>query len=262
MSSNDKRTNRPPTAKTKGKPVRVASAPPKRSPVLMATIGAVAAGLILVVILVVMNGLPGGTPTTLAAPEFESPAALADGRSLGDTDAPIAIDVWADYQCPWCGVFTEQIESLIVPLYVQPGHARLTFRDLAFLGPESIDAAVAARVAGDQGGNFWPYHDMLFANQHGENQGAFTRERLADIAVAVGLDRQAFLAAMDDPKYLAAVQQETGEGNALGIRSTPTMIINGQPFDALLDWAKVAAYLDSLVAAASGAPDGTGSPTP
>jgi protein-disulfide isomerase len=262
MSNYDKRANRPPTAKTKGKPTRVAAAPPKRSPVLLATIGAVVAGLILVIVLVVVNGTPGGTPTTLAVPAFQAPAALADGRSLGKADAPIAIDVWADYQCPYCGQFAEQIESLIIPLYVQPGQARLTARDLAFLGQESIDAAVAARVAGDLGDKFWPYHDMLFANQHGENKGAFTRERLADIAVAVGLDRQAFLTAMDDPKYLAAVQQETDEGGAQGIRSTPTMIVNGQRFDALLDWAKVAAYLDSLVAAASGAPQSIASPAP
>ena len=117
------------------------------------------------------------------------------------------MNVWADYQCPYCGQFTERIESLIIPLYVQPGHARLTFHDLAFLGQESVDAAVAARAADDLGGKFWPFHDMLFANQRGENTGAFTRERLGDIAVAVGIQRQAFLNAMADPGYLAAVRR-------------------------------------------------------
>jgi len=254
MSTNAKQTNRPPAPRTKGKPIRVAAPPPKRSPVLLATIGAIAVGAILIVILVLANGLPGGgSSTALAAPAFPTPTDLADGRSLGAAEAPIAIDVWADFQCPYCARFTDQTESLIVPLYVKPGEARLTFHDLAFIGQESVDAAVAARVAGDLGDKFWAYHDMLYANQHGENKGAFSRERLADIAVAVGLDRGAFQTAMNDPKYLAAVKQETAEGNALGISSTPTMFINGQQFTDLLDWAKVAAALDLLVPAASGA---------
>jgi protein-disulfide isomerase len=254
MSTNDKPTSRQ-SSRNRGKATPVAAPPPRRSPVLLATIGAIVAGAILVVILVLANGSPGGNSSTaLAAPAFQTPTALADGRSLGAADAPIAIDVWADFQCPYCGVFSEQIESLIVPLYVQPGHARLTFHDLAFIGQESTDAAVAARVAGDLGNKFWAYHDMLYANQHGENKGAFSRERLADIAVAVGLDRQAFLTAMNDPKYLAAVKQETSEGNALGVTGTPTMFIDGQQFANLLDWSKVAAALDSLVPATSGAP--------
>jgi len=254
MSTNAKQTNRPPAPATKGKRTRVASAPPKRSPVLLATIGAIVAGAILVVVLVLANGLPGSNSSAaLAAPAFTTPVELADGRSLGAATAPIAVDVWADFQCPYCGRFTEQIESLIVPLYAQPGHVRLTFHDYAFLGQESLDAAVAARVAGDLGGKFWAYHDMLFANQHGENKGGFSRERLADMAVAIGLDRQAFLTAMADPKYLAAVRQETNVGAGLGVNSTPTMFIDGQQFTDLLSWSAVAAALDGLIPAASGA---------
>ena len=45
------------------------------------------------------------------------------------------------------------------------------------------------RVAEDLDGKFWDFHQLVFHNQHGENQGAFTRERLADIAELVGLER-------------------------------------------------------------------------
>ena len=136
MSTNDKPTSRQ-SSRSKAKATRVAAPPPRRSPVLLATFGAVAAGAILVVILVMANGSSKGDPSTaLVAPAFQTPTALADGRSLGTATAPIALDVWADFQCPYCGQFSEQIESLIVPLYVQPGHARLTFHDYAFIGQE------------------------------------------------------------------------------------------------------------------------------
>ncbi|MGZ4158725.1 MAG: DsbA family protein, partial [Bacteroidia bacterium] len=85
--------------------------------------------------------------------------------------------MWEDFQCPACGNFTRQIEPTIVDRYVVPGSVRLTFHDDAFIGQESLDAASAARCAGDQG-KFWPYHDWLFANQNGENEGQFSRDRL------------------------------------------------------------------------------------
>ena len=49
---------------------------------------------------------------------------------------------------------------------------RFEYKDFAFIGPESIRAAEAAACADEQDW-FWPFHDTLFANQRGENQGAF-----------------------------------------------------------------------------------------
>jgi len=231
---------------------------------LVLSIAAVAIGLLGVVVLAVAGGLPGGGSSTgaVATPVVDTPAALADGRSLGAADAPISIDIWADYQCPVCARFTRDIEPLLVARYVEPGLARVTFRDFTFLGPESFDAAVAARVAEALGGAFWAYHDRLFANQGAENSGTFSGARLADIAVAVGLDRTAFLAAMDDPAYLKAVQQETAQGQALGVDSTPTLSIDGRLAAGLPDWTRLEAYLDGLLVPASGGPGGSGSSAP
>ncbi len=236
---------------------------PRRTPVLLLSVAAVAIGLIVVVVLAVAGGLPGATSSSaLATPIADTPAALADGRSLGVADAPITIDLWADFQCPVCARFARDIEPLLVSRYVQPGLVRLTFRDFAFIGPESFDAAVAARVAGALGGKFWAYHDLLFANQGAENSGSFSRARLADMAVAVGLDRTAFLAALDDPSYLAAVRQEAAQGQALGVNSTPTMSINGKLAAGLPDWTALESYLDSLLAVSSGVPLSSASNAP
>ncbi len=225
--------------------------PTKRSPVLIVTVAALAIGLLVVAVLFIAGGLPGsGSTGAIATPVIGTPPGLADGRSLGSADAPIDIEVWADFQCPVCARFTEDIEPFLVGQYVQPGKARLTFHDFTFIGPESFDAAIAARVAGASE-SFWPYHDLLFANQGAENSGAFSRNRLADMAVAVGLDRAAFLAAMDDPTYLAAVKDETAAGAALGVTATPTMSINGQMTSGMPDLAALGTYLDGLVAASS-----------
>jgi protein-disulfide isomerase len=111
-------------------------------------------------------------------------------------------------------------------MYVATGRATMVFRDFAFLGQESFDAAVAARCAGQQD-TYWHYHDLAFASQSGENQGAFARERLVGLASFAALDEAAFTACLDDPAVLAEVEADTAEGRTFGVSSTPTIRIVG-----------------------------------
>jgi protein-disulfide isomerase len=155
----------------------------------------------------------GALPSiALVTPTVASPHGLEAGRTIGRTDAPATLVVWGDFQCPYCGRFTRETEPRLYSDYVIPGKLKIVYRDWVFIGPESVSAAVAARCAGDQG-NFWQYHDYLSWNQHGENQGAFSRDRLDAIAAALGLDLSAFRACMAKPAVFDAVQaNEAGAG--------------------------------------------------
>jgi protein-disulfide isomerase len=143
----------------------------------------------------------------------------------------VTVEVWSDFQCPACGFWAIQVEPDLVDEYVADGSVHFVYRDLAFLdggdpNGESQQSAAAARCAGDQG-SFWPYHDYLYENQDGENEGAFSRERLDQIAEAVGLDMDAFGSCMSDSAALEAVRAETAQGQQAGLSSTPTLTING-----------------------------------
>jgi len=98
----------------------------------------------------------------------------------------------------------------------------------AFLGQESLWSGEASECAADQGA-FWEYHDKLFASQNGENQGAFTKENLKIFATELELDTVAFNECLDSGKYTQVVQQETAWAQSLGVQSTPTFVINGEP---------------------------------
>jgi protein-disulfide isomerase len=145
---------------------------------------------------------------------------------LGDAAAPVLIEVWADYQCPYCGLLTHAVEPAIIREYVESGKARLTYRDFAFLGAESNQAAGAARCAGEQGA-YWSYHDLLFASQRGENQGAFSAENLIGLAGFAGIDPKTFATCMQDGATVKAAEAETEAGRKLGVESTPTLHIVG-----------------------------------
>lgn len=231
-----------------------APAPKSRSPILPLTVAALAIGAVVVAVLLISSGLlDKGQSRDLAQAEVARPADLIDGRAVGAADAPITIEMWEDFQCPACGVFSRLTEPRLLQEYVVPGHVRLVYRDMAFLGQESIDAAVGARAAGQLlgAGGFWRFHDLLFHNQHGENEGGFSRTVLGDLGVSLGIDRAAFLAALDDPDLIAEVKAETQAGAAAGVNSTPTLVINGRVAAGAPPYQQLADYLDGLLAGAS-----------
>jgi len=105
---------------------------------------------------------------------------------------------------------------------------RFGYFNFAFLGDESQWSAEAAECAGDQDA-FWEFHDYLFSHQSGENQGAFNKDNLKKFAADMGLDTAAFNTCMDTGKYTQLVQDQTNIARQLGVQSTPTFAVNGQP---------------------------------
>jgi protein-disulfide isomerase len=189
------------------------------------SLGAVAIGLIGVIAFAVLSA--PAPATDLTAPQFPSPQQFADGMTLGAADAPVTVDLWEDFQCPACREFTEQFEPVVVNDYVINGKVRLVYHDLSFIGPESVAAAIAARVAGESG-KYWPYHDYLFTNQLPENSGGLNQARLEAIATAVGLNLDTFRAGQSDAAIRQAVTTTSQEGRAAGITQTPTIVVGDQ----------------------------------
>jgi len=184
-------------------------------------LAAVLAG-VSIVVLIVLGAIGRGGADSIAPR-----TSLSDGRTLGSPDAPVTLQVWEDFQCPFCkdanGAALAQVEQT----YVASGQVRIEYHNFAFLGDESLLAAEAAEAANDQG-MFWPYHDELFAAQAGENRGAFSTAKLKQIAADLGLDTAAFNAALDGHVHRAAILQERADGQALGVASTPSFFVNGQ----------------------------------
>ncbi len=225
------------------------------SPLVWLTVAGVAVAAVIIGVLVLNSPSPAAAAVT--APAITSPPSLANGRTIGSAGAPVTIDVWADFQCPGCEAFTRLVQPKLVDNYVTPGKAKMVFHDMAFLGHESTEAAIAARCA-EQQGKFWAYHDYLFANQRGENQGAFSRDRLIAIAGAAGLDQAAFTRCLDDTTVAQAVQAETQQGASQRITSTPTIFVNGakQPD---YNYATLSAAIDAALGVASPTPSGSSS---
>jgi len=209
------------------------------------SLAAVVLGVVAIVVFMVATAPPAGSG--LQQPPGGGNYALADGQALGREDAPLSMEIYSDFQCPACGTFAQTIKPALVADYVATGQLGLVYRDFAFLGPESIDAAVGARCAAQQN-RFWQYHDYLFANQQGENRGAFSPARLTAIAEAVGLEMDEYDACVADPAQRQAVLDERAAASSEGIASTPTLVIDGQPpIVGVPDYADLRQVLDGLL---------------
>lgn len=190
--------------------------------------------------------------------EIQTAAALthpqADGNSLGDPNAPVKIEEFSDFQCPYCQRFHQDTEHQLIDAYVATGKVYFTYRSFGeFIGPESKASAEAAYCAGDQG-KFWEMHDIIFANHTGENVGDFTNRRLLAMAEKIGLDSAAFQSCFNGNTHADRVNKDFNDGTAAGVQATPSFVmtytVNGQTKTEMISGAQPFSEFQSKIDAA------------
>jgi protein-disulfide isomerase len=157
----------------------------------------------------------------------------ANDNAMGDPNAPIKIEEFSDFQCPFCERFHEETEPLLRQYYIDTGKVQFVYRSMGNwvstnIGggkTESQDAALAAYCAGEQN-KFWEMHAHLFANVLGEDVGSFTDKRILAIAEKVdGLDVGQFTSCYESGKYEDRVEQDLQDGLAADIDGTPGFLV-------------------------------------
>ena len=150
-----------------------------------------------------------------------------DGRAfMGDADAPVVVYEFADFQCSHCRDFSQTYSKGFKRDYIASGKVKLVWVNFPFLGDESNGAAAAGYCANDQG-HFWEMHDWIFENQSPtiSNNGAFSPERLSEMAEGIGLDVAAFEACLSEPSTIERVQADDDFSRETGVESTPSFLV-------------------------------------
>lgn len=144
---------------------------------------------------------------------------------LGDPDAPVTIIKYASYGCDACRAWHNAgvVDDILVEF---AGQVRFVQRDLPIIYP-SYDQMTAemAQCALDQGNEqFWLFYDALYSRSDtGDSQDDVLR-----LAGQAGLDAGALESCYEADTHRATVQYDRERGAALGLRSTPTFIVDGQ----------------------------------
>jgi protein-disulfide isomerase len=154
-----------------------------------------------------------------------------DGHPFrGDPSAPIVIQEYSDYQCPYCARFYVQTLPSLLENQIASGDAVLIYYDfpLSSIHPQASAAANAARCAGEQGAApYWAMHDLLFANPE-EWSIADSATAFVSYAKDLSLDVELFQSCIDEDRFAAEILADSTAGQGQGVTGTPTFFINGQ----------------------------------
>ncbi|MBU0958323.1 MAG: DsbA family protein [Nanoarchaeota archaeon] len=173
------------------------------------------------------------TPTAAPSPTPTAQVEIGDDAVKGESDAPVTIIEFSDYECPFCGRFYTETLPQIRARYIDTGKVKYVFRDFPLsFHPNAQKAAEAAECAGEQG-KYFEMHDKLF-----DNQQALDVNSLKNYASQIDLDMGEFNSCLDSGKMAEEISKDLRDGQAAGVQGTPAFFINGrlvsgaQPFAA------------------------------
>ena len=171
---------------------------------------------------------------------------------MGNLDAPVVIEEYSDYQCPYCARFHENTLKQFMDEYIAEGDVLLIYKDFPLnFHEQAMAASIAARCAGEQGAvAYWNMHDTLF-----ENMGRWSRndpeEVLIGLAADIGLDTDALSNCLADNAYEEQVRADLQSGSAAGVRGTPSFLINGDLIAGALPYQSFAQAVETVKAGGS-----------
>jgi protein-disulfide isomerase len=175
-----------------------------------------------------------------------------EGRPYrGSLDAPIVMEEFSDFQCPFCARFSAQTLPALLENQIAAGELLQIYYDfpLESLHPQAFAAANAARCAGDQGAAvYWEMHDLLYERMDQWDQGD-PNPVFAGFAEELNLEMEAFNNCVNEMAHGELVEADIETATSRGIRSTPSFFLNGQP---LIGAQPLAAFDDAIAAIQGG----------
>jgi protein-disulfide isomerase len=193
----------------------------------------------IIAVLVVIAAVIGANYYRSSVQSERKPATTAnaslireDSPTLGNADAKVTIVEFLDPECESCRAFNPSVKKLLKEF---DGKTRLVVRYMP-LHPNSVLAATFTEVAGEEG-KYWQAQELLFNKQSewGTKHGPPTNEPPADVpklfvkyAMELGLDLNKFEAAVKENRFAAKLERDKKDGQANGVRQTPTIFVNGR----------------------------------
>jgi protein-disulfide isomerase len=156
-----------------------------------------------------------------------------DEPQHGPDGALVTIIEFSDFQCPFCGKAEGPLNDAVSSF--DDDEVRVIFKHYPLNFHNLATPAARAAWAAHQQGQFWPFADYLFERKANfEDFPAKVKE--------LGMDRDKFVADMESPESLAAVDDDMEAGGMAGVSGTPSFLVNGYPYSGAIDaasWKKI-----------------------
>lgn len=104
-----------------------------------------------------------------------------------------------------------------------PKTVKIVYKNFPISSHRFAVAAAVAALAASRQGKFWDFHDELFKNHNQLNE-----EKVQEIATQLNLNKAQFEKDRKDRQLLELIRQDYNEGIRAGLRSVPSVFINGR----------------------------------
>ncbi|MFC4100143.1 DsbA family protein [Paenibacillus xanthanilyticus] len=176
----------------------------------------------------------------------------------GQADAPVKIVEFGDYKCPVCQTFSQTIVPQIEKDFVDSGDVGLYFANFQFIGPDSFTAAYAAQSVYHQNKDeFWKYYDLIYKNQGPETEQWATVDFLVKLAQDnnIAVDYDTLRSDIENATYADEVEDHNGLARSSKVTGTPSIFINGEKFDNVMDYGAIKSAIEKALSEAKAAKD-------
>jgi protein-disulfide isomerase len=191
--------------------------------------------------------LPGAASFLPAAVVGEQ----ASFKTEGAAAAPITLEIYSDYECPFCAKFFEESMPLLQSQYVQPGKIRLVHRDFPL--PQHPYSKLAARYANAAGelGHYDTAVRQIFRTQEAWSKDGNVDAQLLAV-LPPGVMQKVREKVNHDARLDDSVTADLGMVGKDRVNMTPTLVIatkeGRRTFAPAPSFAILKAYLDQLLA--------------
>jgi len=203
----------------------------RRTVTLWTTVGVVA---VLLIAGLIGWGAAAGQESDTSGKLTVPPTAVDDGTAFARGNGPVTIDIYEDFMCPACHSFEDAAGPTLTQL-VDAGKVTVRYHPIAILDrfstTEYSTRSAGAAAAAAQGGKFFEYHEVLFANQPPENSAGLDDAKLIELGTSVGINDPAFAEAINGKTYTAWATKVTDTASSRGITGTPTVQVAGKKLD-------------------------------
>ncbi|HSH45988.1 MAG TPA: thioredoxin domain-containing protein [Longimicrobiales bacterium] len=149
-----------------------------------------------------------------------------ESRTKGAPEAEVVVFEIADFQCPFCARFAEEVAPTLDERYIATGKVQWVFVNMPLhTHPRAWIAAEAALCAGAAGDAFWPMHHRLFQEQRawsGAEDPATVFERYVE---ELDIPLPEYRTCVAEDQVASLILQDVGSAVSAGVNGTPTFII-------------------------------------
>jgi protein-disulfide isomerase/rhodanese-related sulfurtransferase len=161
-----------------------------------------------------------------------------DSHATGDPSAALTVVEFGDFECAVCGRAAEAVRDARSRY---AGRVRFVFRQfpLTKIHPDAQRAAEASECMAEKG-KFWDAVEKIYARQLDLSDQGLLRD-----ATELGLDREKYQACVAVGSGRERIRRDVEDGQALGVRATPTFFIGEKRVEGVLPAAELFRLIDA-----------------